>query len=144
MLDLLIGSLSEIKSYVVVLSFFIKIMKQRTFQACSLKHSTKKGMFYVQSKLNYFKSGRRGVLPPSPPPRPPWLRVCDVVCTVVFWQEDFYINTHIKKFWTNPVVIFKLLCTLTWSPSSQKLLYLQTYFHTDESVWVPKNWAQIF
>ena len=44
-------------------------MKQRTFQACSLKHSTKKGMFYVQSKLNYFKSGRGGVLPPpSPPP----------------------------------------------------------------------------
>ena len=68
MLDLLIGSLSEIKSYVVVLSFFIKIMKQRTFQACSLKHSTKMGMFYVQSKLNFFKSGRGIVLPSPPPP----------------------------------------------------------------------------
>ena len=68
MLDLLIRSLSEIKSYVVVLSFFIKIMKQRIFQACSLKHSTKKGMFYVQSKLNFFKSSRGGVLPPSPLP----------------------------------------------------------------------------
>ena len=30
-------SLSEIKSYVVVLSFHIKIMKRRTLQACSFK-----------------------------------------------------------------------------------------------------------
>ena len=64
MLDLLIGSLSEIKSYVVVLSFFIKMMKKRTFQACSLKHSIKKGMFYVQGKLNFFKLGRAGVTDP--------------------------------------------------------------------------------
>ena len=41
--DRLIGSLSQIKSYVVVLSFYIKMMKQRTFQACSWKHSIKKG-----------------------------------------------------------------------------------------------------
>ena len=60
MLDLLIGSFSEIKSDVVVLSCYIKMMKQRTFQACSLKHSIKKGMFYVQGKLNFFKSGRGG------------------------------------------------------------------------------------
>ena len=66
MLDLLIGSLSEIKSYTVVLSFYIKMMKQRIFQAYSLKHSIKKGMFYVHGKLNFFKSGRGGVLPPLP------------------------------------------------------------------------------
>ena len=41
-------------------SLLVKLMKQRTFQACSLKHSIKKGMFYVQSKLNFFKSGRGG------------------------------------------------------------------------------------
>ena len=73
MLDLLIGSLSEIKSYVVVLSFYIKMMKQRTFQACSLKHNIKNGMFYVQGELNFFKSGRRESSPPFPPT---WLRVC--------------------------------------------------------------------
>ena len=67
MLDLLIESLSEIKSYVVLLSFYIKIIKQRTFQACSLKNSIKKGMFYVQGKFNFFKSGRGGVLPPFLP-----------------------------------------------------------------------------
>ena len=39
MFDLLIGSLSEIKSYVVVLSFYIKMMKQGTFQACGVRYS---------------------------------------------------------------------------------------------------------
>ena len=43
------------------------MMKSRTFQACSLKHSIKKGLFYVQGKYNFFKSGREEVLPPSPP-----------------------------------------------------------------------------
>ena len=60
--------LSEIKSYVVVPSFYIKMMKRRTLQACSLRHSIKEGMFSVQGKLDLFKSGRGGVLlPPSPP-----------------------------------------------------------------------------
>ena len=73
MLDLLIGSLSEIKSYTVVLSFYIKMMKQRIFQAYSLKHSIKKGMFYVHGKLNFLKSGRGG----SPSPSPlQWLHAC--------------------------------------------------------------------
>ena len=54
MLDLLIGSLSEIKSYVVVLSFYIKMMKQRTFQAGSLRYSIKTSMFHVQGKLDFF------------------------------------------------------------------------------------------
>ena len=44
MLVLLIVRLSEIKSYVVVLSFYIKMMKQRTLQACNSRHSTKKGI----------------------------------------------------------------------------------------------------
>ena len=66
---LLIVPLSEIKSYVVVLSFYIKMMKRRTFQACSLRHSIKTGMFFVSGKMDLFKSGRGGVLPP-------WLRAC--------------------------------------------------------------------
>ena len=62
MLVLLIVPLLEIKSYVVVLSFYIKMMKRRTLQDCSLRHSIKKGMFYVKGKLDLFKSGRGGVL----------------------------------------------------------------------------------
>ena len=38
------------------------MMKQRTFQACSLKHSVKKGMFSVWGKFNSFKLDRWGVL----------------------------------------------------------------------------------
>ena len=47
MLDLLIGTV-----------FLHKNDEQKFFQACSLKHSIKKGMFYVQGKLNFFKSDR--------------------------------------------------------------------------------------
>ena len=50
MLHLLIGSLSEIKGHVVVLSFYIKMMKQKTSQACILKHSIKKSEFSRKSK----------------------------------------------------------------------------------------------
>ena len=39
-----------------------------------------------------------------------------------FWQRDFYINAHMRKFWTGPVAIFKLLRVFNWSPSNQKLL----------------------
>ena len=63
MLVLLIVPLSEIKSYVVVLSFYIKMMKQRTLQACSLRHSIKKGMFFVLGKVDLFKLGRGGSSP---------------------------------------------------------------------------------
>ena len=66
-LDLVVVPLSEIKSYVVVLSFYIKMMKRRTLQACSLRHNIKKGMFSVQGKLGLFDSGRGRVLP-SPLP----------------------------------------------------------------------------
>ena len=63
MLLLLIVPLSEIKSYVAILSFYIKMMKRRTLQICSLRHIIKKGMFSVQGKLDLFKSGM-GEYPP--------------------------------------------------------------------------------
>ena len=47
--------LFEIKSYVVVLSLHIKMMKRRTLQACSLKHRIKKGFFSVYDQLDLFK-----------------------------------------------------------------------------------------
>ena len=58
MLGLLAVPLSEIKSDVVLLSFYIKMMKGRRLQACSLRHSIKKGMLSVWGKLDLFKSGR--------------------------------------------------------------------------------------
>ena len=62
MLGLLAVPLSEIKSYVVLLSFYIKMIKGRRLQACSLRHSIKKGMLSVLGKLG-------GSPPPlSPPP----------------------------------------------------------------------------
>ena len=64
MLLLLIVPLSEIKSYVAILSFYIKMMKRRTLQICSLRHSIKKGMFSVQGKLDLFKSGMGEYPPP--------------------------------------------------------------------------------
>ena len=72
MLGLLAVPLSEIKGYVVLLSFYIKMMKGRRLQACSLRHGIKNGMLSVWGKLDLFKSARRAVLPPPPPPpRPP-------------------------------------------------------------------------
>ena len=51
------------------------MMKERRLQACSLRHSIKKGMLSVWGKLDLFKSSMGGVLPPPAPP--PWLRACD-------------------------------------------------------------------
>ena len=75
MLGLLAVPLSEIKSYVVLLSFYIKMMKGRRLQACSLRHSIKKGMLSVWGKLDLFKSGRQGG---SPPPLATCLRVASL------------------------------------------------------------------
>ena len=72
MLGLLAVPLSEIKGYVVLLSFYIKMMKGRRLQACSLRHGIKNGMLSVWCpKLDLFKSARRAVLPPPPPSPPP-------------------------------------------------------------------------
>ena len=57
--------LSEITSYVVLMSFYIKMMKRRTLQACSLRHSIRKGMF---SEL--VEVGQGWNPPPLPPPIP--------------------------------------------------------------------------
>ena len=70
MLGLLAVPLLEIKSYVVLLSFYIKMMKRRRLQACSLRHGIKNGILSVWGKLDLFKSATGGVLLPSPP----WLR----------------------------------------------------------------------
>ena len=75
MLGLLTMPLSEIKSYVAVLSFYIKMMKRRRFQACSLRHSIKKACLMFRTNWTCL-SWAGGSPPPSPsPPSPPtWLR----------------------------------------------------------------------
>ena len=68
---------SEIKSYVVVLSFYIKMMRRRISHVNSLKHIIKKSMFSVSGKLDLFMLGRgRGDSAPTSPSPPAWLRAC--------------------------------------------------------------------
>ena len=57
--------LSEIKTYIVVMSFCIKVRKQRT-QACSLRHSIKKECFLFRA--NWTCLSRAGGNPPPLPP----------------------------------------------------------------------------
>ena len=49
-LEPLIVPLSGVKSYVVVLSSYIKMMKRRTLQICNLKHSIKKDILFCLSQ----------------------------------------------------------------------------------------------
>ena len=99
MLDL-IRLLSEIKSYVVQLSFYIKMIKQRTSQTCNLKHSIKKDMFSVQGNVNLFKSGRGGEPSPYPPTPayPPWLRVGIIQYLTLFISNfEHFLDRQIHR-----------------------------------------------
>ena len=62
--------LSEIKSYVMVLSFYIK---RRTLQVSSLNHSIKKDMLLSLGQIEIILVRQGGVLLPLPP-TPPLLR----------------------------------------------------------------------
>ena len=69
-------------------------MKQRTFQACSLKHSIKKGMFYVQDKSNFLKLGT-GVVLPRPTPSNPWLRAWGILSFI----QILYLRNQNNVLW---------------------------------------------
>ena len=61
--------LSETKSYVVVLSFYIKMIKRKTLQVSSSKHSIKKDMFFSLGQIEIIlvgQGGVRGMGGPSP------------------------------------------------------------------------------
>ena len=90
------------QSYVVLLSFYIKMMKGRRLQACSLRHSIKKGMLSVQAKLDLFKSGRGEYSPsPSPPLATRLLRasilkkICKRLLLEIFYKKNFLKNCTI-------------------------------------------------
>ena len=80
--------LSEIKCCGAVPSFYIKMMKRRTLQACSLKHSIQKDMFCVLGKMNLFRSGKGKSSPP------PLLGYASENYTVIAFKKT-YINTYI-------------------------------------------------
>ena len=65
---LLIVPLWEIIIYIVVLSFYIKMMKRRTLQACSLRHSIKKSCFLFRANWTCLSWAGKGVLPTLPCP----------------------------------------------------------------------------
>ena len=52
--------LSEIKSYVVVLSLYIKMIKRRTHQVSSSKHSIKKAMLFSLEQIETILVGQVG------------------------------------------------------------------------------------
>ena len=52
--------LSEIKSYVVVLCFYIKKIKRRTLQVSSSKHNIKKDMTFSLGKIEIILVGQGG------------------------------------------------------------------------------------
>ena len=60
--------LSEIKSYVVVLSFYIKMIKRRTIHVFSLELSIKKDMLFSLGQIEIILVGQGGSPSPLPPP----------------------------------------------------------------------------
>ena len=44
-----------------------------------------------------------------------------------FWQGDSYIDTNMRKCWTDLVAIFKLLCVCSWSPSRRNFSLVACY-----------------
>ena len=60
----IIVPLSEIKSYVVVLPFYIKMMKRRTHQACSFKAYYQKRHVFCLGQTELVLVGQGGGSPP--------------------------------------------------------------------------------
>ena len=75
--------LSEIKSYVMVLSFCIK---RRTLQVSSLNHSIKKDMLLSLGQIEIILVGQGGVLLPLPPLPPPLATRLNVTYTAVYLE----------------------------------------------------------
>ena len=69
-LQLLISPFSEIKSCGAVPTFYIKIIKRRTNQSCSLNQSIKKEHFFYFRPTELIQVGQ-SPLPPPPHPPPP-------------------------------------------------------------------------
>ena len=69
------------------------MMKERRLQACSLRHSIKKGMLSVWGKLDLFKSGMGGVLPPLPP----LLGYAPVTKGLIYDNQQLLVKQELEK-----------------------------------------------
>ena len=65
------------------MSFYIKMIKRRTVQVSSLKHSIKKDMLLSLGQTEIILVRHGGVLTSSPPPPLPWLRACKITVTIL-------------------------------------------------------------
>ena len=76
----------------VLLSFYIKMMKRRTLQVCSLKHSIKKGMFFCLWQIEIITSAG-GVL--SPGCVPVYIlfsfNVVNLFCPTVYCWRSYFL-----------------------------------------------------
>ena len=54
------------------------MIKRRTLQVSSLKHSIKKDMFFCLGQIEIILVGQGG----SPPPSPSWLRACNCAMSI--------------------------------------------------------------
>ena len=77
------------KNYVVVLSFYIKMMKWITLQACSLENSIKKICFLFMANLTYLnRMGGGGSSPSSP-----WLHAWKYIdCPTKNYRNTIHYN----------------------------------------------------
>ena len=102
MLGLLIVSLCEIKSYVVILFFYIKMMKRRTLQACRSKHNiNKKTCFLFRENWTYI-SWARGSPPPTIPSPSLGYTPAAVKCSQLFLQNILDVSPGFKYLSDDP------------------------------------------
>ena len=98
-----IAPLSEIRSYNVVLSFYVKMMKRRTLRACSFKAYYQKRHAFWLGKTGLALVGQGAIPPPPPPPLPPLAThlPSDGLDTSVWF---YLMRNNVAKDWiTSPV-----------------------------------------
>ena len=126
---LLTVPLSKIKSRGVAPSFYIKMMKRRTLQASSLKHSIQKGTLFALGKMNLFRLGKGKF------PLPPILIRSNNIWFKSFWN---FLVLHIQYFTIlilqnkiSPVLYtfveneLKMFCCISWCHTNVDTLWLQ-------------------
>ena len=104
MLGLPIVPLSEIKRYVVVLSFYIKMMKRKTLQACSFKTASKKACFLFRANWTYLSRAGGSAHPLAT--RLPWQ--CLFLLVIVFHKNLITVKNrrYICEFFLAPDILF--------------------------------------
>ena len=114
--------LSEIKSYVVVLSFYIKMIKRRTLQVSSLKHSIKKDILFSLGQTEIILVGQVGSPPsPSHPIRGRTVASKCLMCLLSFREIAW---PCIKHLCVRHLTLFKLIIFIRFKLSWVKFLQI--------------------